>query len=125
MKKGCFITAIAVITIIVGAVLYVFQNHFDNFILNPGKKIIAGIVKDELAKKMNSVKESSEKTEMMEAIKRFSENTEALKLVSEDDVNDLITEIKAAAADSVIDKLELKEISQLLELKGHERSKQN
>lgn len=123
MKRGCFITVIVVITIIVGTVLYIFQNHFDNLILNPGKKIIAGIVNDEISKKMKSVKESSAKTEMMAAIKSFSENSKILKLISEDDVKEIVEEIKAAAADSVIDESELKEISQLLELKGDERSK--
>lgn len=123
MKRGCFITVIVVITIIVGTVLYIFQNHFDNLILNPGKKIIAGIVNDEISKKMKSVKESSAKTETMAAIKSFSENSKILKLISEDDVKEIVEEIKAAAADSVIDESELKEISQLLELKGDERSK--
>lgn len=123
MKRGCFITVIVVITIIMGTVLYIFQNHFDNLILNPGKKIIAGIVNDEISKKMKSVKESSAKTEMMAAIKGFSENSKILKLISEDDVKEIVEEIKAAAADSVIDESELKEISQLLELKGDERSK--
>ena len=123
MKRGCFITVIVVITIIVGTVLYIFQNHFDNLILNPGKKIIAGIVNDEISKKMKSVKESSAKTETMAAIKSFSENSKILKLISEDDVEEIVEEIKAAAADSVIDESELKEISQLLELKGDERSK--
>lgn len=123
MKRGCFITVIVVTTIIVGTVLYIFQNHFDNLILNPGKKIIAGIVNDEISKKMKSVKESSAKTETMAAIKSFSENSKILKLISEDDVKEIVEEIKAAAADSVIDESELKEISQLLELKGDERSK--
>lgn len=123
MKRGCFITVIIVTTIIVGTVLYIFQNHFDNLILNPGKKIIAGIVNDEISKKMKSVKESSAKTETMAAIKSFSENSKILKLISEDDVEEIVEEIKAAAADSVIDESELKEISQLLELKGDERSK--
>ena len=30
----------------------IFQNHFDDFVLNPGKKWIAGFVKDELDAKL-------------------------------------------------------------------------
>ncbi|NWF88604.1 MAG: hypothetical protein HXY50_03985 [Ignavibacteriaceae bacterium] len=117
MKKGCFITSIMIVTIIVGTVLYIFQNHFDNLILTPGKKIITGLVKGELNKTLEQVKDSPEKEELIGKIKEFSENPKVLKMLNEDDINSFVEEIKSAVKDSIIDKSELEEISQLLEFK--------
>ena len=117
MKKGCFITTIVVSTILVGAGLYIFQNHFDDFVLNPGKKWIAGFVKDELDAKLISVIDSPEKNELKKLIKEYSENTEALKKVKEKDIDKLIAEIESAMSDSIIQKTELEEIKQLTKTK--------
>ena len=114
MKKGCFITTIVVSTILVGAGLYIFQNHFDDFVLNPGKKWIAGFVKDELDAKLISVIDSPEKHELKKLIKEYSENAEALKKVKEKDIDKLIAEIESAMLDSIIQKTELEEIKQLI-----------
>jgi arsenate reductase-like glutaredoxin family protein len=117
MKKGCFITAVIVFTILLGAALYIFQNHFDTLILNPGKKLLAGFVKDELDKKLVVVADSPEKTELKKIISDFSKNTEALKKLEEKDVNKLIATIESAMSDSIIQKSELEEISLIIKPK--------
>ncbi len=117
MKKGCFITSIVIFTILVGASLYIFQNHFDDFVLNPGKKWIAGFVKDELDAKLISVIDSPEKNELKKLIKEYSENAEALKKLKEEDIDKLIAEIESAMYDSIIQKKELEEIKQLTKTK--------
>jgi hypothetical protein len=117
MKKGCFITVIVVFTILVGAALYIFQNHFDDFVLNPGKKLLAGFVKNKLEKKLESVVESQEKTELKELIKYYSENTEAVKKLKKEDIDRIISKIESAIADSIIQKNELEEIKQLTKIK--------
>lgn len=117
MKKGCFITAVVVTTILVGAALYIFQNHFESLVLNPGKKFLAGFVKDELEKKMAFVYESPEKRKLKKLIKNYSENTDIIKKLKEKDVDSIVNRIDLAISDSVIQKSELDEISQLLESK--------
>ncbi len=117
MKKGCFITAIAVTTIIIGAALYIFQNHFDSLVLKPGKKIIAGFVKDELREKLKFVKDSKEKMELKELVKKYSENPKVLEQFNQEDLEQLISEIKYAITDSVITKSELEKIKQIIESK--------
>ena len=37
MKKSCFVKSIVVLTIIVGVVLYIIQNHLDDWVINPAK----------------------------------------------------------------------------------------
>lgn len=117
MKNGCFITAVVVFTILLGAALYIFQNHFDSLVLNPGKKLLAGFVKDELEEKLETVVDSPEKTELKMLISDFSKNTEALKKLNEKDVNRLITTIESAMSDSIIQKSELEEISLIIKSK--------
>ena len=117
MKKGCFITAVVVFTILRGAALYIFQNHFDTLVLNPGKKLLAGFVKDELEEKLEYVVDSPEKIELKMLIRDFSKNTEALKKLKENDINKLITTIESAMNDSIIQKSELEEISLIIKSK--------
>ncbi len=118
MKKGCFITTIVVATVIIGAALYIFQNHFDSLILNPGKKILAGFVKKDLEKKLEFVVETPEKAELRSLIKKYSENTDAIKKLKEKDVEQLISTIESAISDSIIKISEFEEISQLIKLKS-------
>jgi len=118
MKKGCFITAVVVFTILLGTALYIFQNHFDDLVVNPGKKWLAGFVKDELDAKLISVIDSPEKTELKKLISDYSENTEALKKLTEKDINKLITAVESAMSDSIIQKLELEEISLIIKSKS-------
>lgn len=117
MKRGCFITAIVVLTIFVAAALYVFQNHFDTLVLNPGKKWLAGFVRQDFEEKLESVKDSPERTELQKIIRDFSENTEAIKKFKEKDIKKLINTIENAMSDSLIQKSELEEISQLIKSK--------
>ena len=117
MKRGCFITAIVVLTIFVAAALYVFQNHFDTLVLNPGKKWLAGFVRQEFEEKLESVKDSPERTELQKIIRDFSENTEAIKKFKEKDIKKLINTIENAMSDSLIQESELEEISQLIKSK--------
>jgi arsenate reductase-like glutaredoxin family protein len=113
MRKGCFVTLIVTLTIIVAAVLYIFQNHFDSLIMNPGKKIIASFIKNEFDSKLMIVVDSPEKQELKKLIEDYSNNIEKFKNVNEDDINKLIDSIDAAISDSLIYKAELEEIKQL------------
>ena len=117
MKKGCFVTAIVVFTILLGAALYIFQNHFDTLVLNPGKKLLAGFVKNDLEKKLDIVIDSPEKTELKNLIKKYSSDAETLKKLKEKDVSKLMTAFEAAVSDSIIEKSELEEISQIIKSK--------
>jgi len=118
MKKGCFITAIVVATIVIGAAMYIFQNHFDSLIMNPGKQWIADFVKNELEKELESVFDSPEKTELKRLIGDLSKDTDKLKKFNEKDVDRLINIIESAMFDSIIQKSELEEISQIIKSKS-------
>jgi hypothetical protein len=117
MKKGCFITGIVVFTILLGAALYIFQNHFDSLVLNPGKKLLAGFIKNELEEKLLAVADSPEKAELQKLIDKLSKDTEALKKIKEKDIDGLIKTIESTIEDSIIKKSELEEIKLIIKSK--------
>ncbi len=114
MKKGCFVTTIVTLTIIVAVILYLAQNHFDSFILNPGKKIVAGFIKDDINSKLKFVTDSKEKTELLHLVDQYAADKEMLEKVKEADINKIISAVETAVEDSLIEKAELENISQLL-----------
>jgi hypothetical protein len=118
MKKGCFITAIVVATIVIGAAMYIFQNHFDTLVLNPGKKLLAGFIKEDLKKKLEFVVDSPEKTELKILIEKYSSDAETLKKLKEKDVDQIINVIDSALDDSIIQKSELEDISLIIKSKS-------
>ena len=117
MKKGCFITTIVIFTIMVGAALYIFQNHFDSLVSNPSKKWLTGIVKNELEKNFLVVADSPEKIELKKLIEDFSNNADALNEIKEKDLDRLLETIESAMEDSIIQKSELEEISLIINSK--------
>lgn len=125
MKKGCFVSTIAALTIFVAAALYIIQNHLYSFIINPGKKIVAKFIKNELDAKLEIVIDSPEKTELKRMIKELSESPEKLKSFNENELKELMSAIDAAISDSIIQKSELENISKLINQLQNERSKKN
>lgn len=117
MKKGCFFSSIIFLTILVAAALYIFQNHFESFILDPGRKLIVKFVREDLENKMDKVIDSPEKKKLKKLIYDFSENTEAIKKLSEKEVNKIVSLIEESIADSIIQTNELEEISKQIESK--------
>ena len=97
--------------------MYIFQNHFDSLVLNPGKKLLAGFIKNELEEKLIVVADSPEKAELQKLIENLSKETEALKKIMDKDIDGLINTIESAMADSIIKESELEEIKLIIKSK--------
>ena len=74
MKKGCFLKIIIILTILIAAILYVVENHFDDFIRKPGEKIIKDLVFKDVNREMEYVKNSPEKDSLKVMINSFIYN---------------------------------------------------
>jgi hypothetical protein len=74
MKKGCFLKIVIIITILIAAILYIFENHFNDFILKPGENIIKDIVFKDINTKMKFVKATPEKDSLSVLINNFIHN---------------------------------------------------
>jgi hypothetical protein len=117
MKKGCFIQTIIVITIFTAVIVYIIQNHFDELVLSPGKKVLKGVMLDEFDDKFEFINSSPEKDSFKVVFNNIlTKKFEADNELSDDDFKDFFESINHIFADSVIDQTELKEIKLKAEL---------
>ncbi len=126
MKKGCFLKVIIILTIFIAAVLYIFENHFDDFILKPGENIIKDIVFSNINKEMDHVKNTPEK----DSLKVLINNIVHQKLQKEHKLDskaleNLIDSVETALNDSVISAVELDKLKLIFKKEINERSKKD
>ncbi len=126
MKKGCFLKVIIILTILIAAVLYIVENHFNDFILKPGENIIKDLVFKDVNKKMEHIKNSPEKDSLKVLINSFVFHKlhKGNKLSSEE-IEDLIDSIETTLNDSVISAAELNNLKIIFKKEINEGPKKN
>lgn len=117
MKKGCFVKIIVVLTIVIAGITYIVQNRFDDFIFNPGKKIIAPIFLKNFDEQLKDVKNSPQKDSLKALVADYIEGARNLKELSEDSLKVFFKSIDYTIVDSVITNAELDKIKKLLNKK--------
>lgn len=113
MKPGCFLKSIIVLTILIAAVLYIVQYKSDLF-LKPGKKIIVNAFLDDWDSNFNYVKNTPEKSELKNTLKSFIDSLSLNEIPDDSELKRIAGMVKSAAADSIISRRELMEISEKL-----------
>lgn len=126
MKKGCFIKVIIILTILVAAVLYIVQNHLDDWVINPAKEFFSEIFVSEVDDELNFISESAGKDSLRTLLKNYLQSKfMATKEISNKDIDWLIDSVKVVVKDSIISMDDLNKIKNLIEQKGYERSEKN
>lgn len=127
MKKGCFFRTIIIITVLVAAALYIFENKFDEYFVKPGKKYLVEILETDLKDDFNMIKESAEKDSLKNLIASFIENVKSSDkfTFSVNDSESFTNYLSKAAEDSIISKEELIKISSILGKIENERLPEN
>lgn len=126
MKKGCFIKGIIILTIIVAAVTYIFQNKFNDFIFTPGKKVILPIFINDFKKNLTYVKDGPRKDSLNLLIKNYLESSKNINELSDDSLKPFVREIYSIIADSIITSSELKNFNDFIrQRRKNERSEKN
>ena len=117
MKRGCFIRSIVILTILIAAALYIIENKFDEFFLEPGKKYLAELVELGMKEDIDKIVDSPEKDSLTVLLKSYISDLQEAKHFnfSSDDEDSFAGLIKNVSEDSVITENELKEISKLME----------
>ncbi len=110
MKKGCFIKSVIILTIVTAGILYIVNHKLDQFIFDPGKKMIANQINSEL----DYVKESPEKDSLKALINNYVESIKSVKNLSDKSFEIFVDSVKAAVRDSIINKREYKSLSRIL-----------
>jgi len=124
MKKGCFVKSIIILTIIVAAMLYIIQNHLDDWVINPAKGFFSEVFVSGADEELNFIAESPEKDSLRNILKEYlKDKFSATKELSNKDIDWLIDSVKSIVKDSVISNADLNMINELIKQKGYERSK--
>lgn len=113
MKPGCFLKSIIILTIIVAAITYIIQHRSELF-LEPGRKMITSVFNDDWNEKFNYVKDTPEKVELKNVLKKYLDSLKLKNIPDDKEINKITVMVQKAAADSLISKTELNEISQKL-----------
>ena len=115
MKKGCFIKIVVSSTIIIGAVLYILQHKFDEFIAEPGKRIIQEIIKNRWDSELKYVKNTEEKDSLRNLLIYYVNSRESTEeFVNDKQLEALMESLNIILEDSLIDIIELENLTKLV-----------
>lgn len=112
MKKGCFIKSIIILTILVASITYIIQYKSEEWIVEPGKKILVPFIEKEYLKNLQYVKESPERDSLFILIGSRLKDIDILKEKDSLKINFFNT-INLIIADSIVTASELDEFKKL------------
>lgn len=123
-KKGCFLKVIIVLTIVIAAILYIVQNHLDDVVINPAKKVISTFITNGVFKQLTYIKNTPEKDSLKILLNNYlKDKITKAKSLNTSDLDWLIDSIKVAVTDSLITKEDLNKIKELINIKDYEKPK--
>ena len=120
MKPGCFLKSIILLTVLVALILYIIQHKSELF-SKPGKKIVTGVLINDMDKQLSSVRNTPEKIELRESLKSYLYSLKIKDIPEDKELGKIFEMLKSVTADSLISEKELKEISNNLKLIKNER----
>ena len=119
MKKGCFLSAVVIITFTTGVVFYIIENHGDKF-ADFGKEKLIQLAEESVEKNIDKLEESRYQDSLRFIISDYIEN------LDEDDfdeavqkVSDFFNEIDTYIEDNEIDSVEFGILKNIAD--GYER----
>jgi hypothetical protein len=112
MKKGCFLTSLLTLTIVLGVAFYLVKNHkvTINKLVKPW---VIGKVKDKFDNKIASIKNTPERDTLISIVNAYAKSIKEAKDYDIDKDSALLDEIQFAMRDSVIDPAEISKIKVL------------
>ncbi len=117
MKRGCFIKTIIIVTILIASGLYIIENKFDEFFLEPGKKFIAELAEKGINDNLNKIVDSPEKDSLSIMMKSYISEFKEMKSFkfSSEEGEKFIDLLESSSEDSILTSNELREISKIME----------
>lgn len=112
MKKGCFIKSIFILTIFVAAITYIIQYKSEEWIIEPGKKILMPVLEKEYLKNLKYVKESPDRDSLFNLISLKLKEIDILKENDSLKIN-FFNKVNMIVADSIVTSSELDEFQNL------------
>lgn len=125
MKKGCFIQSVIIVTILIAAIVYIVKYKLEDWLVQPGKKIIISEVLKNWEKETAYIKESPEKDSIKSLMKYYLDNIKTKEDVVNLEQDIFLSEFKLTIEDSLITDNEISNLTLLMKKEQYEKSKSN
>lgn len=123
MKKGCFIQAVVIVTILVAAAVYIIQYKLDDWFIKPTKKFLVSEVVKNWDNEVKHINESVQKDSLKTLMIYYLENIKSIEEVVNLDEEKFSNEFKLVIEDSLITDEEISKLTLLLKKEQNEKSK--
>jgi len=125
VKKSCFIQAVIIITILVGAAIYIIQYKLDDWFINPTKKILITEAGKNWESETSHINDSVQKDSLRSLLIYYFENIKSMKDVVNLDQEKIFEEFELVIEDSLITDEEISKLTLLMQKEQNEKSKSN
>lgn len=126
MKKGCFVTAIIILTIAIGAGIYIFKNHKD-MVIQWIKPLIVNNIHKETEKEIAKIKNTQYKDTLKAIINEYVNVVKNNRHYNLDKGQDFMDELQFILHRRKIDSTDIRQLTEFLnkEKLAYERSEKN
>lgn len=125
MRKSCFLKSVIILTILVGALVYIIKYKLEDWVVKPGKEFIVKEAIENLDTELIHVTNSANKDSLKNLVKYFFKNVKSFEEVVNLEEEKLFKEFKVVIADSTITDSEISNITSILKKVEYEKSKGN
>ena len=122
MKKGCFIKSVVIVTIFVGVIAYLIQNNFNNWFLEPGKKMLVQQIAENWKTEATFIKDSEQKDSVGILLQFYFKNIKTMEEVVNLENDLFLSELEEVIEDSVVTDNEVTKLTQILKKEENEKS---
>lgn len=122
MKKGCFIKSVVIVTIFVGVIAYLIQNNFNNWFLEPGKKMLVQQIAENWKTEATFIKDSEQKDSVGILLQFYFKNIKTMEEVVNLENDLFLSELEDVIKDSVVTDNEVTKLTQILKKEENEKS---
>lgn len=125
MKKSCFLQIVIIGTIIIAAVIYIVETKFDEWFLEPGKKLVMNEIVKNWDVDMAYIRDTQEKDSLKSLLIFYVDNFQSLGDVAQIEDSGIMNEYDRIIEDSIITDREIAKITSLINKELNEKSKSN
>ncbi|OGU66447.1 MAG: hypothetical protein A2W30_07700 [Ignavibacteria bacterium RBG_16_36_9] len=125
MKKGCFIQAVVIVTVLVAAAIYIIQYKLDDWFIKPTKKFLVSEAIKNWDNEVKHINESVQKDSLRSLMIYYIENVKSMEEVVNLEEEKFIKEFNLVIKDSLITDEEISKLTLLLKKEQNEKSKSN
>ncbi len=114
MKKGCFLKAIFILTILAALIIYWIDHEGKEFLFQQGKNLAKKYIVDDFENQFKFIKDSPQKDSLETMLNTALFNLEKFRDLSDEELDIIYSKFEASLNDSIISSKELKELNILV-----------